>query len=455
VTPADLSIQQLRDDLSGEVIAPSDASYDESRSIYFKGIDLRPAAVARVAGTEDVVRVVSAARDSGLELSVRSGGHNPNGWGTSEGGIVLDLSGLKGIEIDAESRTAWAETGMTAAEYATAAGEHDLVTGFGDAGSVGIGGITLGGGVGFLLRKHGLTIDDLLAAEIVTANGQVLDVDAENHPDLFWAIRGGGGNFGVATRLKFRLHELPEIVGGMIMLPATPELVAEYFAAAEAAPEELSTIANVMLAPPMPFVPAEHHGKPVIMGLIVYAGPAADGEDAIAPFRELAEPLADMIGPKPYAGMYEGPEPPPAVTSSAKNMFVNAIDRDAAAAIIEQLPASTAQRSVTQFRILGGAMARVPADATAYAHRDKRAMANVATLYEDPAEAPTHQAWVASLADALDDGAAGAYVNFIGEDSEATVRGAYPGSTWDRLAEIKGRYDPDNLFSRNANIPPA
>ena len=201
-------------------------------------------------------------------------------------------------------RTAWAETGLTAGEYTTAAGAYGLATGFGDTGSVGIGGITLGGGVGYLVRKHGLTIDDLLAAEIVTADGQLLRVDAETHPDLFWAIRGGGGNFGVATRFQFRLHEVDTIVGGILILPATPDIIASFIAEAEAAPEELSTIANIMPAPPMPFVPAEHHGQLIIMALICYAGAIEAGERAIAPFRALATPIADMVRPMRYPEIY-------------------------------------------------------------------------------------------------------------------------------------------------------
>src|SRR5918996_1163864 len=255
----------------GAVIPPWDPDYDEARSVFVGGIDRRPALIARPTDASDVARIVTAAREKGAELAVRSGGHSSLGHSVSEGGVVLDLHDMRAIEIDAEARTAWAETGLTAAEYTVAAGSHGLATGFGDTGSVGIGGITLGGGVGFLVRKYGLTIDDLLAAEIVTADGEILQADEESHPDLFWAIRGGGGNFGVATRFKFRLNEVPAAVGGMLLLPATPETIAGFIAESEAAPEELSTIANVMPAPPMPFVPPEHHGKMVVMGLMCFA----------------------------------------------------------------------------------------------------------------------------------------------------------------------------------------
>src|ERR671910_3890697 len=277
----------------GQVILPDDAIYKEARTVFYGGFDRHPAAIVRVKDTSDIARVVSLARESGLELAIKSGGHSLAGHSISEGGIVLDLSGMKNLELDTEGRTAWAQTGLTAGEYTAAVGAHSLATGFGDTGSVGIGGITLGGGAGFLVRKHGLTLDSLLAAEIVTADGELLCVDAETHPDLFWAIRGGGGNFGVATRFKFRLHEVDEIVGGMLILPATPDTIASFIAEAEAAPEELSTIANVMVAPPMPFFPAAAHGKLVIVALMAYAGEVEAGERATAPFRSLAEPIAD------------------------------------------------------------------------------------------------------------------------------------------------------------------
>jgi FAD/FMN-containing dehydrogenase len=451
----DLSIPELRDELTGEVIGPDDAGYDEARTVFFRGFDRRPAAIARVADAADVSRVVSAAQDTGMELAVRSGGHSRAGHGTSDGGILLDLSRMRGIEIDADGRTAWAETGMTAGDYTAAAGEQGLATGLGDTGTVGLGGITLGGGVGYLLRKNGLTIDDLLAAELVTADGNLLQVDSDTEPDLFWAIRGGGGNFGVATRLKLRLHEISEIVGGMLMLPATPETIPGFVAEAEAAPEELSTIANVILAPPAPFVPPEHHGRPAIMGLIAYAGPEEEGERAIAPLRALATPIADMVRPMRYPELYEEPERPNPVLGSATNFFVDSVDRSAAEAILEQLEASTAQMAAVQLRVLGGAMARVPADATAFAHRDRRIMVNPAAMYEQPDERPVHEEWISNLAESVGDGKPGGYVGFLGDDDEASVREAYPGPTWDRLAEIKRRYDPTNLFRLNQNIPPA
>ena len=450
-----ISIPQLRADVRGQVIGPDDDGYDQARTVVTGGIDRRPAVIVRAADANDVALVVRLAADTGTELAVRSGGHSGAGHSVSEGGVVIDLRDMKGLEIDPSSRTAWAETGLTAGEFTVAAAGHGLAVGFGDTGSVGLGGITLGGGVGYLVRKHGLTIDSLLAAEIVTADGHRLRVDADNHPDLFWAIRGGGGNFGVATRFQFRLQQLDSFVGGMLVLPATAETVAGFVAASEAAPEELSAIGNVMPAPPMPFLPEEIHGRLVILGMLAYAGSAEDGERAIAPFRALATPLADMVKPMPYPEMYPPAEEEYHPTAAALTMFIDRVDRVVADTVMQYLESSDASMRVAQLRVLGGAMARVPSDATAFAHRQSRIMVNVAAFYEGAADRVVREAWVADFAKALEQGDRGAYVNFLGDEGASRVRDAYPGSTWDRLTEVKRRYDPTNLFRLNQNISPA
>ncbi len=449
-----LSIPDLRAALDGPVIAPEDDGYDEARTVMAGDIDRRPLVIVRPANDEDVAYVVGLARDTGLPLAVRSGGHSGAGHSVVDGGIVLDLRDLKALDIDVAGRTAWAEAGLTAAEYATATAAHDLATGFGDTGSVGLGGITTGGGVGYLVRKHGLTIDSLLAADVVTANGRRQRVDAQHEPDLFWAIRGGGGNFGVVTRFQFRLHPLGSVVGGVLVLPATAETIAGFMALAEAAPDELSTIANVMPAPPMPFLPEDVHGQLVILAMLAYAGDSEAGERAIAPFRALATPLADLVKPMPYPDLFPPEDDSYHPTASARTMFVDTIDHGVAETIMEYLTASDAAMRVAQLRVLGGAAARVPADATAYAHRASRIMVNIAAFYEGPADKRVREAWVAEFTAALYQGDSGAYVNFLVDEGEARVRAAYPGSTWDRLVSIKGRYDPTNLFRLNQNIPP-
>ena len=447
------TVDELRAQLTGELITADDSSYDEARQVVFKGIDKRPLAVARVAGAEDVAAVIDAARAGGLELAVRSGGHSRAGYGTVDGGLVIDLSDMNSVEIDADGEAAWVETGATAGKYTLATAERGRVTGLGDAGSVGIGGITLAGGVGFLARKTGLTIDNLLAAEVVTADGQVVQTSDDSEPDLFWAIRGGESNFGVATRLRLRLAEVSEIVGGMLILPASPQVISGFLEAAHEAPEELSTIASVMIAPPLPFLPEAAHGKPVMMGQFAYVGPVDQGEQVIAPFRALADPLADMVRPMRYSELYAGPEQQARFATGA-NFFADSLDAAAAEAMLEQLPKSTAPMGAVQLRVLGGALARVPNGATAFAHRDRGLFVNVAAMYLDAGEKDTHDDWVNGLADSLGRDGAGGYVGFLGEEDEATVRAAYPGATWDRLRALKRRYDPDNLFHLNHNIPP-
>jgi FAD/FMN-containing dehydrogenase len=454
-TTPDIPICGLRAALDGRVIAADDRGYDDARGVFFTGFDRRPAAVVRVADASDVARVVTLARETGAELAVRGGGHGRAGYGTSEGGIVLDLSAMNAVEIGAEGRTAWAQPGVKTGDYTRATGEYGLATGLGDTPTVRVGGITLAGGIGFLVRKHGLTIDDVLGAEVVTADGELLTVDEETHADLFWALRGGGGNFGVATRLRFRLHEIDQVLGGMLVLPASAEVITGLVAAAEAAPEELSMIANIANAPPVPFVPAEQHGKPVVMALMVFAGDAEAGERAIAPIRALAKPLADMVRPIRYPEMYEGPEHPRPGFDAGTNLLVNAFAPGAAEAILEHLETSTAHMAYAQLRVLGGAMARVPDGATAFGHRGAKMMLNIAAMYANPDEAPEHKAWVSSLATALSDGTSASYVGFLGDAGDQGVRRAYPPATLERLADVKRRYDPDNLFRRNLNVPAA
>jgi FAD/FMN-containing dehydrogenase len=441
--------------LNGQVIYPDDPEYDKARAVFYGGLDMRPGAIARVADAEDVKRVISIARDGDHELAVRSGGHSVVGHSTTEGGIVLDLRAMSKIEIDPADKSAWVESGATAAQVTQAAAKHGLAIGFGDSGSVGVSGIALGGGIGFLVRKFGLTIDSLLAADIVTADGRLLHADEKHHPDLFWAIRGGGGNFGVATRFKFRLHDLPHFTGGLLVLPASVDTILGFAAASLAAPNELSTIGNVMSAPPLPFLPKELHGSLIILGFIAYAGDDASAERAIAPFRKLAKPHADMVKPMPYPQMFQPEDPNYRPTAVARTMFVDGIDRDTATTIYDYLAKSDAPMRVAQIRVLGGAVADVPNDATAYAFRSRPMLVNTAVFYQGEADRPKRTAWVNEFAKAVQPEEKGAYVGFLTDDGPARIRAAYPGTTWDRLTQIKAKYDPTNLFDRNQNIPPA
>jgi FAD/FMN-containing dehydrogenase len=450
-----VAITALHSHVRGRVIGPEHEDYDRARSLFYGGFDRRPAAVARVADVEDVRRVVSFAQEHGLPLAVRGGAHSAAGHSVPDDALVIDLRELRDMQIDDGAGTAWAGTGLTAAEVTAALDERGLAIGFGDTGSVGIGGITLGGGVGYLVRKHGLTIDSLLAAELVTADGELHRVDAETEPDLFWAIRGGGGNFGVATRFLYRVHALDGAYGGMLMLPATTETVAGFMEAAEAAPDELSGIANVMPAPPMPMVPEERQGQLSIMALMTYAGPAEVGERALAPFRALGEPIVDQLAAIRYPAMYPPEDDTYHPAAVGHTMFLDRIDLSTAETIVGYLNASDATMRVAQLRVLGGAYAQVPADATAYAHRSRKIMANLAAFYEGEPDKEGRQAWIAEFAAAIAQGEGDAYVNFLADEGPERVRAAYPGATWDRLRQIKARYDETNMFRFNQNIPPA
>jgi FAD/FMN-containing dehydrogenase len=441
--------------LTGRVITAADLDYDKLRAVMYGGYDKRPGAIVRVANADDVAAAIACAKDAGLELAVRSGGHSASGHSTTQGGLVIDVRDLDGIDIDAANRTVWVGAGVTAIALTEALAPHNLIVGFGDAGTVGISGITLGGGVGYLARKYGLSIDSLLAVELVTADGKLLLADEANHPELFWALRGGGGNFGVVTRLKFQLHPLPAFTGGMLLLPATAETIAGFVAAARAAPEELSTIANVMPAPPMPFLPADAVGKMVIIGMLAYAGEPEAAEKALAPFRALAKPLADFVKPGPYASMYPPEDPDYHPMAVSVNLLVNRIGKSEAETILGYLEESDAALRVCQIRVLGGALGRVEPSATAYAHRKSPIMVNLAAFYEGEADKPAKQAWLADFLEALNQGDEGAYVNFVGDEGPARVRAAYPGHTWDRLRQVTRAYDPQNLFRLNQNIPPA
>jgi FAD/FMN-containing dehydrogenase len=457
VTTEQTWISHLRDELAGTVIVPGDPDYDAARRVFVGHVERHPSAIARVANATDVAAVIRVARENNLPLGVKSGGHDGAGLGVSDGGVVVDLHDMKAIEIDPVTKTAWAETGLTASEVLEALAPHGFVIGFGDTGTVGIGGITLGGGVGFLVRKHGLTIDSLLAAEIVTADGDILPVDASTHPDLFWAIRGGGGNFGVATRFLYRLHPAETFVGGIMVLSGRPEIVARFVAAAEAAPREVSTIANVMNCPPMPFVPEEWHGKTVILAMLGYTGDAENSESEMAPFRAL-DPIADLTKPMPYTELFAPEDPDYRPKAVQHIMFMDHVDEPVAREIVDAVERSDAALRAVQIRVLGGAMADVAPDATAFAHRQAKVMAIVVNFFEGDIGGPDHAKrarWVHDVVARIDDGTPGAYVNFLADEGPARISDAYPRHTLRRLAEIKKRYDPDNVFRLNQNIAPA
>lgn len=450
---AESAIDTLRDSVRGSVVTAESPDYDDARQVYSGTADLRPVVVVRAADAADVQAAVRMARDTGLELAVRAGGHSAAGHGTTEGGIVIDLSALTSLDIDPAAQTASAGAGLTAGDYVREVGKHGLATGFGDTASVGIGGITVGGGFGLLSRKFGMTIDALLGAEVVTADGEVLAVDAEHHPDLFWAIRGGGGNFGVVTGFTFRLFEVSEVVGGMLVLPATPHVLAGFVDAAGRAPDELTTIVTVLPCPPLPFVPESVHGSTVLLTQLAYAGDPTAGEQAIAPFRALATPIADLIKTQPYPALFS-PEESPKVTAVTRTQFLDTVDDSVADTIIRGITDCPAPMGMLQLRVLGGAVARVEPEATAYAFRDKKIVTYQGGFYQGEHNRTATIAWSDQLVAALDQGDSDSYVNFVGEPGQATVTNCYPPATLTRLSAVKNRYDPTNLFRRNHNIVP-
>ena len=450
-----IGIEALSLRLKGRLVAADHADYDDLRGLPHSNWDHRPLFVARVANAPDVADVVDFARRNQLDIAVRSGGHSVCGYSASEGGVVIDLRDLRSIDIDLDDMTVWAGAGLTAGEVTEALDQHGVVVGFGDSSSVGIGGLTLGGGVGYMTRKFGLTIDSLVAVEIVTASGSILTANETNHPDLFWALRGGGGNFGVVTRFCYRLNPLPEFTGGPLVLPATAEAMAGFVAAAKAARDELSTILLAMPAPPMPFLPPEIYGKTVLIGMMAYAGPAGDAQQALAPFRALAQPIADLVRPGPYGMMYLPEDPSMRPTLSIRTRFADDLDVDQARNILARLDQCDAPMHMAQIRVLGGAAARVPSHETAYAHRDAEILVGFLAMDGSLEAAARHDQWASDAVSMLGGARRGSYVNFLADEGEAMIQASYPGATWQRLRQVKQSYDPSNVFHLNQNIPPA
>jgi len=441
--------------LAGNVVLPGDPTYDGARLSWNRRFDPRPWAIVRAANTADVAATVRLARDMSLPLTIRSGGHSLAGYSSMDDAILLDLGDLRSMHVDAEARIAQAGPGLRSGEYGAAAQAYGLATPHGDTGTVGIGGLTLGGGIGWLVRKYGMTIDSLLAVEMVTADGDIITVDAEREPELFWGLRGGGGNFGIATRFTTRLHPVERFMGGAIVLPATADAVSEVLAAGADAPEGLTLIPVLMRVPPLPFVPAEHHGSLGFVVLVAWTGSIEAGQRALAPIRAIAPAIGDMVAPMPYPAIYSLTEEAGKPTLDAsRSTFLDALDRSALASLIEGMASAPSPMAMIQLRVLGGAMSRVPSDATAFAHRSARLMAVIIDIFEDAAETPIHEAWVNSMYDLVARDSTGVYVNFLHREGEDRIRAAYPGATYGRLVDLKRRWDPTNLFRNNQNIAP-
>jgi FAD/FMN-containing dehydrogenase len=447
-------LEGLTSSLSGDALRPGDEGYEEARWIKNLAFDRRPGLIVRAASEDDVVKTVNFARDNGVELAVRSGGHSFPGHSAIEGGILLDLAGLDQLEIDAEQRLGHAGAGVTAAAYSVAAFEHGLATPFGDTGSVGLAGLTLGGGVGWLVRNRGLTIDHLVSVDLVTADGSRLTASAEQNQDLFWALRGGGGNFGVATRFTYRLEPIGMVLGGLAVMPLTRDVLRGVMDVALDAPDQLTVIITAMRMPPMPMVPEEMHFKPVSMVMLVWDGDPNEGATVVDRIRAAGPVYMDMIEPMPYPAIYqlmaEAEAPAPLAVRSA---FVNELgdaELDELVAYIDQAPIG----SLFQLRNLGGAAARVADDATAYSGRQWPALVAMGTTFENPAAFAEWDAFTEASIEKVAPGPRQVYVNFLADEGQEAVQRAYGDSSWQRLREVKRRYDPDNLFHHNQNIRP-
>lgn len=456
------AVDALSQGVRGEVLLPGGDGYDDARAIWNGLIDRRPAVIVRCLGAADVVQAVDFARERGLLLSIRGGGHNVAGNAVNDGGLVIDLSRMRGVHVDPATRTVRTQGGATWADCDREAQLHGLAVPGGVVSTTGVAGLTLHGGVGHLRRKHGLSIDNLVSVDIVTADGRLRRASASENEDLFWAVRGAGSNFGVVTSFEFRAHPVgPTVAVGAVfypqedwatVLPAWRDAMAE-------APEELSSLAIVWSVPPGEPFPEEHHGKPVLVVAGAYAGPLEEGEKAVQPLRRLGTPLVDLSGPWPWVGLQSGFDAmfPPGELRYWKSRALADLTDEAIATIGEYAP--TRPTPLTDIVIWhnGGAMARVGETETAFAGRDATFHVTAEASWTDPRQTDEAIAWARELWDAMGrHSTGGLYLNFpgLGEEKEALVRAGY-GVNYERLAALKATYDPANLFRMNMNITPA
>lgn len=464
-TVASGALEALRSGLRGPLCFPGDAGYEQARAVWNQMIDRRPALVVRAEGAADVMRVVSLARAQRIPLAVRAGGHGIAGNAIVEGGLVLDLSLMKSVRVDPARRTARVEPGVTLGEFDKEAQSFGLATPLGINSTTGVSGLTLGGGFGWLTRKLGLTVDNLLSADVVLAKGALVHASEDENPDLFWAIRGGGGNFGAVTSFEFQLHPLgPQVFAGLVVHPVAhpvfgaKRLLQEYRRIVAAAPEELACWVVMRRAPPLPFLPREFHGEVALIFALCYAGDLEEGERAAAPVRALGEPVADAVQAMPFVAWQSIFDPllGPGARNYWKSHNFTELSDGAIDVLLDQVGRLPSPECELFIGNLGGAANRVPPDATAYPHRAVQFVLNAHTRWRDPAQDRPCIAWARELFDRLAPFATGGvYVNFMPEDERQRVRqGAY-GSNYSRLAMLKARYDPENLFRFNQNIAPA
>jgi FAD/FMN-containing dehydrogenase len=456
-TKSNKIIEKLKGKVKGQIVLPDDPNYNKVREIWNAMIDRRPAVIVQCDAADDVLHAISYARENGLELSIRGGGHNIAGSSLCDNGVLIDLSNMKTVSVDAQNRRAYVEPGATLGDFDKAAQAHGLATPMGINSTTGVAGLTLGGGFGWLTRKYGMTIDNLVSADMVTADGRKMRVSEDENAELFWAIRGGGGNFGVVTRFEFALYPVgPEILAGLLVFPLNQakQVLQKYREFVKSAPVELNIWAILRKAPPLPFLPENVHGKEVIVLAVFYAGDTKEGEKLIDPLRGFGEPYGEHIGAMPYAQWQQAFDP--LLTPGARNYWKSHnfthLSDDALDSIIEfagKLPSPQCEIFVG---LIAGIANRVPSDAMAYGHRDAKFVLNVHGRWDEAAQDKTCIAWARAFFEASKPYAsAGAYVNFMTGDESDRVAAAY-GENYSRLKEIKKKYDPENIFHNNQNI---
>ncbi len=453
------ALRELTSAFRGELVQPGDAGYDEHRKVWNGSIDRHPALIARCAGTEDVIGAIRFARQTGLPLAVRGGGHSFPGLSVCDGGVVVDMGALTDVKVDPDARTATAQAGVLLGQLDTATQAHGLAVPAGIVTHTGLAGLTLGGGIGWLMRKFGLTIDQLRSVEMVTADGEVVRASDDENPDLFWGVRGGGGNFGVVTEFEFNLNPLgPQVLAGPIfwLIEDSPKVLRFYRDWIAEAPDELMTIVIHRKAPPLDFVPAELHGKLVVAIVSCYAGPIEDGERVLKPLKELGSPVLDLCQPKPYLehqAMFDPSFP------HGRWYYMRACDVTELTDEVIDITVDHAMRiksPLTTFPIwqMGGAVGRAADDDSAFTSRGAGHTFNLTSMTEGPEGFEEERQWTRDFWSALEPHHMGVYVNFLMEEGEERVREAYGPAKYDRLKALKRKYDPENVFRLNQNVPP-
>ncbi len=452
------TVEHLRERVRGEVITPRDESYEEARKVYNAMIDRRPRVVVRCANAGDVIAALEFARENQLGLAVRGGGHSVPGFGTCDDGVVVDLSRMRGIRVDPRSRTARAEGGATWGDFNHATHAFGLATTGGIISTTGVGGLTLGGGIGYLTRGFGLSCDNLVSADVVTADGRVLIASDDENEDLFWAIRGGGGNFGVVTSLEFRLHPVKDIYGGPIFyeLDEAGTILRFFRDFIADAPEELGGFPAFQIAPPLPFIPEKRHGDTFCVIVACWAGPLDKGERALKPFHDVAQVVAEFVGPMPYPALNSAFDAlvPPGLQHYWKANFVTELTDASIAAHLTHGPKVPVVNSTVHIYPINGACHRVASDATAFAYRGANFAPVIAGMWPNPADNKANIKWVRDYYQATaSHSEEGGYINFMAEDDQDRIKANYKGN-YERLVKIKRKYDPNNLFHLNQNIKP-